>query len=153
MGMNVAEDLATGFVRNTGYLTRQIESIDHDGSLRQFDGVNCLNWTVGHIVHYRNVVLDMLEASPIDGLGPRYDRESDPILSDGPGVLGFDGLHSLLKASGEAVAAALRGDEGSLDRLVMTGDQEVAVGSRIQFYFFHDTLHVGQADVLAAMSR
>ncbi len=152
MRMNVAEDLATGFLRNTGYLTRQIESIDHDGSLRQVEGVNCLNWTVGHIVHYRNVVLEMLEAPPIDGLGPRYDRESDPILSDGPGVLAFDVLRSLLEASGEAVAAALRGNDGNLDRLVMSGDQEAAVGSRIQFYFFHDTLHVGQADVLAAMA-
>lgn len=151
--MNVAEDLATGFSRNTGYLTRQIESIDHDGSLRQFDGVNCLNWTVGHIVHYRNVVLEMLDAAPVDGLGQRYDRESDPILADGPGVLAFDVLRSLFEASGEAVAAALRGSEGNLDRLVISGDQEVAVGSRIQFYFFHDTLHAGQADVLAAMSR
>lgn len=152
MGMNVAEDLATGFVRNTGYLTRQIAAIDHDVSLRQFDGVNCLNWTVGHIVHYRNVILEMLEAEPVDGLGPRYDRESDPVLTDGPGVLAFDVLRSLLEASGEAVAVGLRANDGNLDRLVMAGDQEVALGSRLQFYFFHDTLHVGQADVLAAMA-
>lgn len=152
MGMNVAEDLATGFVRNTGYLTRQIAAIDHDGSLRQFDGVNCLNWTVGHIVHYRNVILEMLDAEPVDGLGPRYDRESDPVLSDGPGVLAFDVLRSLLEASGEAVAVGLRANDENLDRLVMAGDQEVALGSRLQFYFFHDTLHVGQADVLAAIA-
>ena len=150
--MNVAEDLATGFLRNTGYLTRQIAAIDHDRSLRQIDEVNCLNWTVGHIVHYRNVVLEMLEASPVVGLGPRYDRESDPVLSDGPGVLPFDTLRGLLEESGEAVAGAIRSSDGNLDRLVRSGDEEVAVGSRIQFYLFHDTLHVGQADVLAAMA-
>lgn len=150
--MNVAEDLATGFLRNTGYLTRQIAPIDHDRSLRQIDGVNCLNWTVGHIVHYRNVVLEMLEASPIDGLGPRYDRESDPILSDSPGVLAFETLRGLLEESAEAVAGAIRSSGGNLDRLVRSGDQEDAVGSRLQFYLFHDTLHVGQADVLAAMA-
>lgn len=152
MGMNVAEDLATGFMRNTGYLSRQIAEIDHDESLRQVDGVNCLNWTVGHIVHYRNVVLKELEAPPVDGLGSRYDRESDPISSDGPDVLAFDTLRGLFHESGEAVADAIRSSDGKLDRLVMAGDREVALGSRLQFYLFHDTLHVGQADVLAAMA-
>ncbi|MDH3194430.1 MAG: DinB family protein [Acidimicrobiia bacterium] len=150
--MNVADDLATGFLRNTGYLNRQIADIDHDESLRQVDGVNCLNWTVGHIVHYRNVVLRALEASPIDGLGSRYDRESDPILSDGPDVLAFGTLRGLFQESGEVVADAIRSSDGDLGRPVMVGDQEVALGSRLQFYLFHDTLHVGQADVLAAMA-
>ena len=152
MGMNVAEDLATGFMRNTGYLNRQIAATDHDESLRQVDGVNCLNWTVGHIVHYRNVVLEELEASPVEGLGSRYDRESDPVLSDGPDVLGFDTLRRLFQESGEAVADAIRSSDGNLGRLVMAGDQEVALASRLQFYLVHDTLHVGQADVLAAMA-
>ena len=151
--MNVAEDLAVSFERNTGYLTRQIDGVDDATSLRQFEGANCLNWTVGHIIHYRNVVLEMLDAPAIEGLGPRYGRESDPIITDGPQVLPFDTLRGLLEQSGEAVAAALRGDAGRhLDRLVTAGDQEVAVGSRLQFFFFHDTLHLGQADVLAAIA-
>ena len=41
--MNVAEDLAAGFARNTGYLIRQIDEVDHAASLRQFEGANCLN--------------------------------------------------------------------------------------------------------------
>ena len=95
----------------------------------------------------------MLDAPAIDGLGPRYNRESDPITADGPLVLPFDTLRGLLVQSGEAVAEALRGNAGqSLDRLVTADDQEVTVASRLQFYFFHDTLHVGQADVLAAIT-
>lgn len=152
--MNIVSDLATGFVRNTGYLMRQIDLVDHRVSLTQHDGANCLNWTVGHIVNYRNVILHLLGANGIEWVDARYDRESEPITADGPDVVAFTELKSLLVLSGEALDAALRACSGEdLERTVPVGDQEVAVGSRIQFYFFHDTLHVGQADVLAAIGR
>lgn len=151
--MNIADDLATGFARNTGYLIRQIEAIDHGTSLVQHEGVNCLNWTVGHIVNYRNVILHLLGADRIDWTDARYDRESEPIIGDGPDVVPFEELKELLSASGEALAKALReSTDMGLQRSVQSGDQGVAVGSRVQFYFFHDTLHVGQADVLAGIS-
>lgn len=151
--MNIADDLAAGFARNTGYLVRQIEGLDHATSLIQHEGVNCLNWTVGHIVNYRNVILHLLGADRIDWTDARYDRESEPITGDGPDVVPFDEIKELLVASGEALARSLRAStDVDLQRLVESGDQQTAVGSRIQFYFFHDTLHVGQADVLAGIS-
>lgn len=151
--MNIAEDLAAGFARNTGYLTRQIDTLDHATSLIQRDGVNCVNWTVGHIVNYRNVILHLLGADRIDWTDARYDRESEPITGDGPDVVPFDEIKELLAESGELLARALRAStDADLQRLVESGDQQVAVASRIQFYFFHDTLHIGQADVLAKLS-
>ena len=150
--MDIAQELATGFKRNTAYLGRQLEGVGHEASLVQHEGANCLNWTVGHIINYRNVILRLLGIDEIEGVETRYANESEPITADGPDVLAFDRLKVLLGESGNAVEVAVSAcGPADLVRLVEVGDQQVQVGSRISFFFFHDTLHVGQADVLAAI--
>lgn len=152
--MNFAEELAVGYRRNSRYLSNVLEGFDHERSLAQVPGNNCLNWTLGHIVKHRNIVLDLVGA-PI--LGPnleRYANESEPVTADGPGVVDFSELVELLVESGEVMHVVLGGlTTEELDRTVEIRGKDVAVGSRANFFFFHDTLHVGQADALAHLAK
>lgn len=147
--------LVDGFRRNSSYLDQRIAHLTHEQSLTQIGGAaNCVNWLVGHMINYRHVVLAAAKADP-SGIErfERYARESDPILSDGPGVLPFSTLVEELKASAEAVAAAL----GSIEQSVLADPSDrpdrFATGhDQMHFYLFHDTLHTGQADVAASLS-
>ena len=149
-------DLARQFTRNTRFLTGQVEGISHDQSLVQPDfGANCLNWTVGHILQYRaNVAalagIDLPETGGLE----RYVRESDPVTEDGPGVVSFAALMERLSATEEPIAEALSAmSDEQMAETIETGDRVLTRRSRILFFYFHDTLHVGQADVLAELSK
>ncbi len=149
--------LARAFARNTAYLRHKAEGVDHAASLHQPPAeVNCLNWTVGHVVHYRNQVLGALDAPPVGAEGElaRYEIESDPIAGDGPGVLAFSRLLELLDASQGALDAALGEATDEAMAVEQTvGERTTTRGSRLFFLYFHDTLHVGQADVLSELAR
>ena len=148
-------ELAQAYRRNVVYLDQRIAGIGHRASLEQPGGeANCLNWTVGHLVHYRNIVLDYLGSSPVgeEGELDRYVRESEPILADGPGVVRFERLVELWNASQESLDAAMKGlGDADVRRVVEKGERHATLGERLFFFYFHDTLHVGQADVLAAL--
>ncbi len=148
-------ELAQAFRRNVVYLDQRIAGIGHHASLEQPGGeANCLNWTVGHIAYYRNLVLDHLGVAPVGDEGEldRYVRESEPILGDGPGVVRFERLVELVNASQEPLDAAMKAlGDADLEQVVKRGERHATLGERLFFFYFHDTLHVGQADVLAAL--
>lgn len=148
--------LARAFARNTAYLRHKVEGVDHSTSLHQPPAeANCLNWTVGHVVHYRNQILGALDAGPVglDGELARYEIESDPITGDGPGVARFSRLLELLDASQAALDAALgEATEEAMAQEQKVGERTTTRGSRVFFLYFHDTLHIGQADVLAELA-
>lgn len=152
----IGSDLAKQFTRNTRFLAGQLEGLTHVQSLAQPDfGANCLNWTVGHILQYRGSVASLLG---IDLPGThdleRYARESDPITSDGPGVVGFDELLERLAGTEGPIDAALTSmSEEQLSETIESGDRILTRLARILFLYFHDTLHVGQADVLAEFAK
>lgn len=146
--MNIAEEMAKGFQRNTRYLAHQLDGVDHERSLSQVPGANCVNWNVGHLVKHRNVVLELIGSEPIGPDMERYANESEPITSDGPGVLDFSELMSLFAETGDAIHDRLMAmDEAELDELMTVRDKEVVIGSRVHFFYFHDTLHTGHADM------
>lgn len=152
----LGSDLGRQFTRNTRFLTGQVEGITNEQSLVQPDfGANCLNWTVGHILHYRSNVASLagIELPQAAGLD-RYARESDPITGEGPGVIAFSTLMERLSGTEQPIAEALVGmTEAQLAETIETGDRAASRLSRILFLYFHDTLHVGQADVLAELSK
>ena len=149
-------DLAKQFTRNTRFLAGQLEGISHEQSLVQPDfGANCLNWTVGHILQYRGNVASLvgIELSETQGLD-RYARESDPITEDGPGVVALDALMDRLSGTEQPIADALSAMTAEqLAETIESGDRVLSRMSRILFFYFHDTLHVGQADVLAELAK
>jgi len=152
-----SSQLARAFARNAGYLAGKAEGIGHDASLSQPPAsTNCLNWTVGHVVHYRNQILEVLDAAPVgrDGELARYMIESEPITGDGVGVVGFARLLELIEESQKALDAALGAlPDDAMDDEQRVGERLTTRGSRVFFYYFHDTLHVGQADVLSELAR
>lgn len=146
-------DLAKAYERNTRILELHAEGLTHEDSLAQTDfNINCMNWTVGHIVWYRDVLLEFLgEADrtiPADR-AERYAQESEPILEDGPDVIPFAELLGFARQSQERLAAVLA--DMTLDDLAQErtqGDRTRKVSSVIHFNYFHDTYHAGQTEIL-----
>lgn len=152
----IGSDLARQFRRNTRYLLGQLDGIDQTQSLTQPDfGANCLNWTLGHIVGYRRNVgrllgVDITETEGLD----RYRQESDPIIGEGPGVVEFSELMTRLEATEAPISNALvAASDARLEEEIESGEHITSRLARLLFLYFHDTLHAGQADVLAEFSR
>jgi len=145
--------MAEQFERNTWIIKEQTGGLTHAESLLQTPyRINCLNWTLGHLLEGRGVVLDLLGVPRLVAAAEtaRYRRESDPILQDGPGVLALDRLVAGLVDSGNAISAAL-GSLGEAALSVRLGDgdgEAISLGERIHFQYFHDTYHTGQTELL-----
>ncbi len=147
-----APQLAKAFGRNTAILTMQTAGLSHTDSLLQTPyNINCLNWTLGHILVYRDRVLTRSGASPQFESGEldRYRRESEPIEQDGPGVLSLDHLVSAIESSQEAIDRSL----GQMDDEVFATELEedgrtITRAALLHFDYFHDTYHTGQTEIL-----
>jgi hypothetical protein len=147
-----ANRLAKSFGRNTSILKTHVAGLSHEDSLLQTPyGINCLNWTLGHILVYRDRILRTAGGEPQfpnDELG-RYLRESEPITEDGPGVLPLGDL-----------TAGISSSQGGIDRVVgglsdeaFSAESEidgrmVSIAQRLFFDYFHDTYHTGQTEIL-----
>ncbi|MCJ7725900.1 MAG: DinB family protein [Acidimicrobiia bacterium] len=145
--------LARQFERNTWIIAAQTDGLTHEQSLQQTPyRVNCLNWTLGHLLEGRGVVLDLLGAPRVVASDEtaRYRRESDPILEDGPDVLPLDRLVAALTESGAAISAALAAIEESVLAEESEGKdgERTSLGQRVHFQYFHDTYHTGQTELL-----
>jgi uncharacterized damage-inducible protein DinB len=145
-------DLVKAFERNTRIIEMQTDGLSHEDSLIQTEyNINCLNWVVGHIVQYRDEMLDFLghERMMSPEVSERYARESHPIVEDGPDVVQLDELVELARRSQDRIADVL----GSMSREEFaeertTGQRKLTVGSNVFFNYFHDTYHVGQTELL-----
>ena len=145
--------LAKAFERNTLIVQSQVEGLSHEDSLLQTPyRINCLNWTLGHLLDGRGGVLEMLGAARTVAASEtaRYVRESDPVLEDGPGVLPLDGLIAALHESQATINAALSAlDEEAMSEEADVGEGKmVPLGARLFFLYFHDTYHTGQTELL-----
>jgi hypothetical protein len=147
-----APQLAKAFARNTAVLMMQAAGLSHEESLLQTPyRINCLNWTLGHILMYRDRVIRLAGGQPqfSNSELSRYERESDPIIEDGPGVLPLSQLVAAVESSQELIDGAL----GTLSDEDFSSESEVdgkniKLSSRIHFDYFHDTYHTGQTELL-----
>ena len=147
------EYLASAYARNVQIVKRQTDGLSQADSLTQLPfRANCMNWVVGHLVTNRNSVLKLLGTDP--ALEPeraaRYVRESEPITGDGPGVLPLEELLAVLERAQErltSLLATITPDE--LNRQVaFLGSRSMTVGEWLLFFFFHDSYHTGQTEIL-----
>ena len=146
------QQLARAFARNTSILKMQTAGLSHEDSLLQTPyNVNCLNWTLGHILVYRERVLTRSGAKQqfVAGELARYLRESDPITEDGEGVLLLQRLIDAIEASQNAIDASLGGlsDEEFAAESEEDG-RTISLAGRLHFDYFHDTYHTGQTEIL-----
>jgi hypothetical protein len=96
--MITTTQIADAFGRNVALLQRQAAGLTQADSLLQppFRG-NCLNWVLGHLASNRDTILQTLDAAPVIGeAGSRYERDSEPITTDGADVLPLEELLQLL---------------------------------------------------------
>ncbi len=147
------EFLASAYARNVQIVKQQTDGLSHTDSLIQLPfRANCMNWVVGHLVTNRNSVLKLLGADPAleAERAARYVRESEPITGDGPGVLPLEELLAILECAQERLTgllATITPDE--LNRQVIVfGDRPMTVGEWLLFFFFHDSYHTGQTEIL-----
>lgn len=148
-------DLVGAFARNTRLLARHCEGVSYAESLIQppFNH-NCLNWVLGHIIANRDDMLAHAGAPPALGqAGERYRRGTPPVTGDEEGVLTLEELLEALARGQETIAAtlaALPPEQLASERRI--GENAMTLGYLIFFYYFHDTYHTGQIDMLRQVS-
>lgn len=150
--MITKEALGEAYAGNLRLIKLQTEGLSNADSLVQTPyNINSLNWVVGHIAVNRDNILRLLGSEPMlsEAETARYKRESDPIKTDGEDVIPLERLLEILERGGEKITEELAAmDEAELDREIMVGERKVTLGARLYFYYFHDTYHTGQIDLL-----
>lgn len=153
--MITPDQLTAAFARNATIAEMQCKGLTHADSLRQppFRG-NCLNWVLGHLVGNRDRILQALGEAPLSGeAAARYERESEPVTKEGPGVLPLEELLRLLAASQAPLTAALsQATADDLAREVPLGRRVMPAGELVFFLYFHETYHVGQTELLRQLA-
>ncbi|MCK4801718.1 MAG: DinB family protein [Anaerolineales bacterium] len=147
------EVLSDAFARNIEILQMQTENLSHQDSLIQLPfRANCLNWVVGHVLTNRFNILRLLDA---EDLIPEvdldhYQRESEPILENGKGVLDLEDLVSLLEKSQIDLSTILQEKTPEALQLpaVYRDRPERPLAGWLFFLYFHDCYHVGQTELL-----
>jgi uncharacterized damage-inducible protein DinB len=145
--------MAASYRRNLQIMKMQTEGLSHEQSLVQlpFRG-NCMNWIAGHLVTNRNNVLKLLEASDLisDLDVSHYQRESDPITPESENILPLNTLIEMLERSQEHLDRLLEEvtDEELARKVAFFGNTEMTVGEWLLFFFFHDSYHTGQSEIL-----
>jgi hypothetical protein len=147
-----AKDMIRDFDRNRRLLHSMADGLDHELSLLQPPAGNCFNWVLGHIVVHRDKVIDACGGEPVMTAAQtaRYESESDPITADGDDVESFSTLLDLLDASQERLAEAVAGAD--LEALQTVGERDVPLWKRVHFWYFHDTYHAGQTELLRGLA-
>ena len=152
--MPINQVFAKAFARNLWIIEAQTAGLTHQDSLVQVPGMNCLNWVLGHLADYRDQVLTMLGEAPALGEeGARYQRESDPVTGDGPGVVPLERLLAVLKEGQVRISTALSAlSNEALGAEEMVNDRRLTLEDRLHFAYFHDTYHTGQTELLRAVA-
>jgi len=146
------ELLGKAFQRNQWIIERQVDGLSHDDSLVQSPyNINCLNWVLGHIANGRDDLLELLgrERMMDEDDAAQYKRESEPITEDGPGVLPLEELLDILHNSTSELGDVL--ERLTAEQLAEErdwGGNTSTVAEWCQFFYFHDTYHTGQTDLL-----
>jgi uncharacterized damage-inducible protein DinB len=145
--------LADSFARNVSIIKRQTEGVSHEESLIQLPfRANSLNWILGHLVANRNNVLKLLEAESL--MDPasveRYARDSEPITPDSPDALPLEHLMTLLEEAQSEIAKRMEvlPEEVFQRQLAFFGTTEMTVGEWLLFFYFHDSYHTGQTEIM-----
>lgn len=143
------EVISTTYKRNYGALKSFLEGIsDEDSRMNPQPAGNNINWVVGHIVHYRSIILELLGQDPIwekEANATLYGFDSQP-LPDGAGYP-LDDLMSHLDASQDTLLQTLAAwEDTQLDTPLSDGN--ATIGQRLDFFAWHEGYHLGQIALL-----
>ena len=140
--------LAKIFEASHGSLTRNLEGITHEESLRAPEpGGNSLNWVLGHLLYHRNVVMKLLNQPPVWDPGegrPLCPRQRSPGPRRPPAAPGVDPRRARPFAGHPPRGPAglhRRGARGSLENGNPLAQGLIQLG-------FHEGYHGGQISML-----
>jgi len=142
------------FGRNQWVINAQADGLTHADSVLQLPfRSNCLNWVLGHIVVYRDRVLELLGASPTltQDEASFYLRDSEPI-TDGDTAVPLERLLDALGQSQERLKAALRQTSPDILAAIHDEERQQTVVDRIAFLLWHEVYHVGQLEILRQLA-
>jgi uncharacterized damage-inducible protein DinB len=145
--------LATCFDRNVQIIKMQTAGLRQEESLIQlpFRG-NCMNWIVGHLVTNRHNVLKLLGVEQPEGIEniARYARDSQPVTEAEGDVLQLEGLIQMLEQAQAKIAHLLANitPEQLETQAAFFGRRSMSVGEWLLFFYFHDSYHTGQTEIL-----
>lgn len=149
--------LNDGYALNLRLIQKYTQDLSHEQSLVIPDfEANCLNWVIGHIAVNRGRVLDLLGLPRVLGDEEKeiYESGSPPILGDEPGVIQLTKLIDLLgKAQSVLTSAFESTSTDKWNEIIRVDDHEMSVARRAFGFYFHETFHTGQVEILAALSR
>ncbi len=150
--MITKQKLADGFALNLRLINLQTEGVSHADSLIQAPyNINCMNWVVGHIAVNRDNLLELLGVERLLNASETdcYRRESNPIRSDDQDVLPLERLLDILERGQGLINTTLPAlSPDQLAREILVGQNKMSVGERLFGFYFHDTYHTGQTDLL-----
>ncbi len=150
--MITKDQLSEGFALNFRLIEMQTAGLSHADSLIQTPyNINCLNWVLGHIAVGRDRVLQLVGEETLlsDAETNRYKTESDPITEDGEHVIQLERLLEILATGQLRINSGFsRLTEHELSGEVQVGERQVPFGVRLHGFYFHDTYHTGQTDLL-----
>lgn len=140
--------------RHQWLIKAQSEGLSHDDSLLQlpFRG-NCFNWVLGHVIVHRDIMLDLMNQSPV--LSPEetepYKIESEPMTADSD-ALDFERLLELSDRSLEKLKDAIRSVSDGLLKEIHNEERGTTIQDRIEFLIWHETYHLGQLEILRQLA-
>jgi uncharacterized damage-inducible protein DinB len=125
-------------------LHRNLDGIRHEESLKKpGDGVNSLNWVLGHLISTRNLVLDLLGQSPV--ISPEAAAAYRPEGGDPAHFLNLEDLKLALDRSQELINA---GFQKLSPEAANTPAYGSTVGEMLAVLAFHESYHGGQVGVI-----
>ena len=110
-----------------------------------------MNWVLGHIAVSRDRVLRLVGEEHLltEAEFDRYKTESNPIEGDGDDVIKLERLLEVLSTGQERINTGFsRLTDKQLAELIQVGKRQVPLGVRLHGFYFHDTYHTGQTDLL-----
>ena len=152
--MTNPEELIQLFKSTQWVINKQTDGLTHADSMLQLPfWDNCLNWVLGHIVHYRDRALLLLDEQPsIETAEIRlYQRESEP-LSDADVAIPLSELLVALKVSQERLTTALAVVAPEHLEIIHDEERGQTIGDRLAFIQWHETYHVGQLEILRQLA-
>ena len=150
--MITQQQLIDGFGLNLRLVLMQTDGLSHADCLVQTDfKINSMNWVLGHLAVNRDNVLGLLGQAPLltEARSARYQRGSEPVRQDGEDVIQLEELLEILKRGQELLSGAIsRLTPEELAREIQVGEQTQTLAQRLFGFYFHDTYHTGQTDLL-----
>ncbi len=148
------------YIKSMDYQSRIIkmrtEGITQEQSLLQLPiPANCMNWQLGHMLMYREYVLEALTEQ--DGPDPSeykvYGAGCEQ-MTDGTHAVDIDVLKSRLDDVAAKLKPVLRQTSAEQYETIFNAEREMTLDDTVRLYLtYHEAYHIGQLEVLQELAK